>query len=161
MTAPTKLLLALAVPFYALDQATKWWVVKHIEFNADPEPVIENFFYLCHWGNTGAAFSMFHNNNAAFIVLSIAALIGLVVAYCRDAFKDTPSRVGVGLLVGGILGNLSDRIIHGHVVDFLLFNLHVRYANPWPAFNVADSCICVAAGLFILGSFKKTPDPSA
>jgi signal peptidase II len=82
-------------------------------------------------------------------------LIGLVFFYLRGAFDDRPSRWGVALLLAGILGNLTDRLIHGHVVDFLLFNLHVRFADPWPAFNVADACICTATGLFILAALLQ------
>ena len=55
--------------------------------------------------------------------------------------------------MGGILGNVTDRLWHGYVVDFLSFNLHIRYADPFATFNVADSCICVAVGLFLLASF--------
>jgi signal peptidase II len=150
-----KFLLMLALPLYALDQLTKWWVVRYIEFRVEVRPVIDDFFYLCHWDNTGSAFGLFKNFNAGFIVISVIALIALVVFHRRGAFRDAPSRWGVGLLLGGILGNLTDRLVHGHVVDFLLFDLHVRYANPWPAFNVADSCICVAAGLFILSSIRE------
>jgi signal peptidase II len=148
-----KLLLALALPAYALDQATKWWIMSTMELGGDVRPVIPDFFYLCHWSNTGAAFGSFHNSNGFFTALSLVALVALVVFYRRNAFPDTLSRWGVGLLLGGSLGNVTDRLLHGHVVDFLLFDLHVRFANPWPAFNVADACICVAAGLFILGSF--------
>jgi signal peptidase II len=64
-------------------------------------------------------------------------------------------RIGWALLLAGILGNLTDRLWHGSVVDFLLFDLHVPYAHPWPAFNVADSCIFVAAALFIWQSFRE------
>jgi signal peptidase II len=149
-----KLLLSLALPAYALDQATKWWIYQTIELNSEPRAIVPDFFYLCHWANTGAAFGSFKDSNLFFILLSTAALIGLLVFYFRKAFVDAPSRWGVGLLVGGILGNVTDRLIHHHVIDFLLFDLHVRFANPWPAFNVADACICTAAGLFILGSFK-------
>jgi signal peptidase II len=149
-----KLLLALALPAYAFDQATKWWVVRTLELNGELREVIPDYFYLCHWANTGAAFSMFKGQNTAFIALSTLAFAGLLVAYLRGVFQDAPSRWGVGLLLGGILGNVTDRIVHGHVVDFLLVDLHVRFANPWPAFNVADACICVAAGLFVLGAFR-------
>ncbi|MDB6152853.1 MAG: lipoprotein signal peptidase [Chthoniobacteraceae bacterium] len=154
-----KLLLSLALPLYTLDQATKWWVFKNLPFEGEPQIVIPDYFYLCHWGNTGAAFSSFHNSNTAFMVLSMVALIGLVTFYVRGAFVDQPSRIAVGLLLGGILGNLTDRIIHGHVIDFLLVDLHVRFAHPWPAFNVADACICTAAGLFILTSFRAEKKP--
>ncbi|MES2569304.1 MAG: signal peptidase II [Verrucomicrobiota bacterium] len=149
-----KLLLSLALPLYALDQLTKWWVIKNLPFEGNPEPVIPDFFYLCHWANTGAAFGSFHNSNTAFMILSLVALVAIVFFYLRGAFTDKPSRWAAGLLLGGILGNVTDRILHGHVVDFLLVDLHVRFANPWPAFNVADACICIAAGLFILSSFQ-------
>jgi signal peptidase II len=138
-------------------------VVDHSQDGARQpvEEVIPNFFYLCHWANTGAAFGSFKDSNMFFIGLSLVALIGVLVFAARGAFADRPSRWGVALLVGGILGNLTDRIIHGHVVDFLLFDLHVRFANPWPAFNVADSCICIAAGLFIIAPFAKGDTASA
>jgi signal peptidase II len=156
-----KLLLAIALPLYALDQVTKWWVVAHFSPYDDPHPVIENFFYLCHWQNTGAAFSIGTGNNWFFVVLSAVTLAGLVAFYLRGAFRDLLSRVAVALLVAGILGNLTDRLRFEHVVDFLLFDLHVRFANPWPAFNVADSCIFVATGCFICASFLESRKPAA
>ncbi len=146
-----KFLASIALPLYALDQATKWWIVRHLELH-DQRTVIADFFDLVYWSNTGAAFSAFTGQNTFFIVISTVALIALVYFYLRGAFKDRPSRWAVALLTAGILGNLTDRLAHGHVVDFLLFNLHVRYADPWPAFNVADSCICVATGLFIIAA---------
>ena len=145
-------LLAAVLPFYLLDQATKWWIA--LNFAPFEERVVTpGFFSLVNWQNTGAAFSMGTGNNTFFIALSIAAFIGLVVFYRRGAFPDACSRWAVVLLLAGVLGNLTDRIAHGHVVDFLLFDLHVRFANPFAAFNIADSCICIAVGLFILGSF--------
>lgn len=156
-------LLAAVLPFYLLDQATKWWIVKNF-FPLEERIVSPGFFSLVNWQNTGAAFSMGTGNNGFFIALSVAAFIGLVVFYRRGAFPDAASRWAVMLLLSGILGNLTDRIAHGHVVDFLLFDLHIRYAHPFPAFNVADSCITGAVILFILGSFagqKKEPATGA
>ena len=155
-----KLLLALSLPIYALDQATKWWILgKSGGVIGWFEPVIPGYFDLCYLANTGAAFSAFAGNNTPFIVISLVALVGLFIATIRRAFPDRLSQCGVGLLVGGILGNLTDRILHGHVVDFLLFDLHVWPANPWPAFNVADSAICIAVGVFLIASIlaPKTP----
>jgi signal peptidase II len=137
----------IGLPLYLLDQATKWWIVRTMELDGPLHEVIPNFFYLCHWANTGAAFGSFKDSNTFFIILSVVTLIGLLFFAARGAFSDALSRLGVALLIPGILGNLTDRLIHGHVVDFLLFDLHVRFANPWPAFNVADSCICIAAGV--------------
>ena len=155
-----KLLPAIALPLFALDQFTKWWVVKNLAPSDDPRPVIENFFYLCHWQNTGAAFSVGTGNNWFFVALSAVTLVALLIFYARGVFKDLLSRIGVALLVAGILGNLTDRLRFHHVVDFLLFDLHVRFANPWPAFNVADSCIFVATACFIIASLRESRKPS-
>lgn len=146
--------LLLALPLYALDQATKWWVVQNLEFNSI-QPVIPGFFDLVYFGNTGAAFGSFKDSNLFFIALSIATFIGLLVAWARGAFREPLNRWGVGLLMGGILGNVTDRFLHSHVVDFLLFDLHIPFANPWPAFNVADSCICIAVGLFLIAAYRE------
>jgi signal peptidase II len=156
-----KYILALALPLYVLDQATKWWIVRTMPFEGPDREVISNFFYLCHWGNTGAAFGSFKDSNLFFVILSLVTLVGLLFFTKRGAFPDRLSLTGVGLLIGGILGNVTDRLIHGHVVDFLLFDLHVRFANPWPAFNVADSCICIAAGIFIITAFRGDQKPAA
>ena len=148
-------LAAIALPLYLLDQTTKWWIIRTLDQQSEPQAVVPNFFYLCHWTNTGAAFGSFKDSNSFFIALSLLTLSALVFFYLRGKFRDAFSRWGVALLVAGILGNVTDRFLHGHVVDFLLFDLHVPLANPWPAFNIADSCICIAAGLFIIGSFRE------
>lgn len=147
-----KFLFWISLPLYALDQLSKWLVVTNIEFESS-RTVIPGFFDLVYWGNTGAAFSTFTNSNPAFIVLAIVTL-GILAAFSlKGAFRDTITRSALALLVAGIAGNLTDRLVHHHVVDFLLFDLHVPYAHPWPAFNVADSCICTAAALFVIHSF--------
>ena len=149
-----KILPAIALPIFILDQATKWWILgKSGGVIGWQENVVPDFFDLCYLANTGAAFSSFHDNNRAFIFIALAALAGIVIAAWRGAFPDRLSRIGIGLLVGGILGNVTDRVLHGHVVDFLLFDLHVRFADPWPAFNVADSAIFCAVGVFLLAGF--------
>ena len=148
-----KTLLAVSLPLYALDQVTKYLVWSHIH-GGEFIPVIPGWFDLVHVGNTGAAWGMMHNSNGFFAGLSLVALVVLGVLYRQNAFADPLARAGFLLLVPGILGNLTDRLAHGHVVDFLSFDLHVPGANPWPSFNVADSCICVAVGLFLLGSLR-------
>jgi len=146
--------LSVVIFFYALDQLTKWLVAQRIELGSG-FPVIPGFFDLVYLTNTGAAFSAFSNNNAFFIALSAVVLVVLAFFYKRGSFTGTLLSTALSLLVAGILGNLTDRILHRHVIDFLLFDLHVKFANPWPAFNVADSCICVAAVLFAISSFRE------
>jgi len=138
--------------FYALDQATKWLVIRGLAFDSE-RVVIPGFFTLVYWVNTGAAFSSFSQKNGVFILLSALTLIVLAVFAIRGAFQHGATRLAICLLSAGVLGNLTDRIHHHHVVDFLLFNLHVPFANPWPAFNVADSCICVAAGILVVSAW--------
>ena len=140
--------------FYALDQATKWLVIRALPFDSE-RVVIPGFFTLVYWVNTGAAFSSFSQKNGMFILLSAVTLLVLAVFAIRGGFQHASTRLAICLLSAGVLGNLTDRIHHHHVVDFLLFYLHVPFANPWPAFNVADSCICIAAGILVLSSWLE------
>ncbi len=146
-----RLIPSVTLPLFALDQITKAAVLRTIRPD-ETVVVIPGFFSLVQLHNTGAAFSMLSGRNGFFIALSVAALIALAVFARRGAFGDAWLRLGAALLGAGILGNLTDRILHGHVIDFLLFDLHVPFANPWPAFNVADSCISVAAAIFVIRS---------
>jgi len=151
-----KFLLSIALPMLALDQATKWAILSVSDHDTYwVHTVIPGFFDLVYLQNTGAAFSIGSGNNTFFVVLSLVTLIGLLIAWVKNVFVDKPSRWAIALLVGGILGNVTDRIIHKHVVDFLSFDLHVPMASPWPAFNVADSCIFIAAGLLIIAAIKE------
>src|SRR5262249_23737698 len=129
--AAMKIFFYLTLPFYLLDQLSKNLVLRFIDQD-HPHELIPGFFSLVHVTNTGAAFGSFRNNNLFFIVLSLVALIIVTGLLLRPGPSDPWRRVALGLLLAGILGNLTDRLLHGHVIDFLLFNLHVRFANPWP-----------------------------
>ena len=149
-----KFILFFSLPLYALDQWTKQLVLQNIG-PEEPRVVISNFFHLVNITNTGAAFGSFRNNNTFFIVISFIALLIVVTLLVRRHARNIWRDLSLALLLAGILGNLTDRLLYGHVIDFLLFNLHIRYADPWPAFNVADSCISIAVVLFIIHSFTK------
>ena len=156
-----KYLIFLGLPLFALDQLTKWLVRQYIPYGAEI-PIIPGFFSLVHASNTGAAFSMFTGNNFFFIGLASVALAVIAFLLIRDPRTRTPSqrltnitKISLGLLAAGIFGNLTDRILRGAVTDFLHFYVR-EYA--WPSFNVADSCICIAAGLLIVASFQKGKD---
>ena len=147
-----KFILFLSLPLYALDQLTKRWILRSIS-PYDARNVVPDFFNLVNVPNTGAAFGSFKGNNTFFVVISLIALVVVTVLLVRHRRSDLWREVSLALLLAGILGNLTDRLLYGHVIDFLLFNLHIRYADPWPAFNVADSCISIAVVLFIIHSF--------
>jgi signal peptidase II len=147
-----KYILFISLPLYALDQWTKQLVLRFVSPD-EPRIVISNFFHLVNVTNTGAAFGSFKNNNTFFIAISAIALVVVVTLLVRRRSRDILRDVSLALLLAGVLGNLTDRLLYGHVIDFLLFDLHIRFAHPWPAFNVADSCISIAVVLFVVHSF--------
>ncbi len=138
-----------------LDQATKIWVKLRIPYGAWRPPeaieVIRDFFYITHVGNTGAAWSILSGRSV--LLASIAALTLVAIFFWRKALglKDRLVQVSFGLLIGGIVGNLIDRIVYKHVVDFI--DLHFG-SYIYPTFNVADSAICVGVGLYMWHSFR-------
>jgi signal peptidase II len=153
-----KFLLLITIPLILLDQLTKWLVQVNIPYGAEV-PIIPGFFSLVHVSNTGAAFSIFQGNNLFFIALAVTALLVVLFWLVRDdLIKNREQKLQVGakvalcLFAAGITGNLLDRILKGSVVDFLHFYIQ-QYA--WPSFNIADSCICIAAALFALMSFRR------
>jgi signal peptidase II len=156
-----RLLLLLSLPLYILDQWSKHWIVQHIDRDTEHWVVVENFFTIHHVANTGIAFGQFNGgqySNYIFGAIALSALALITWLYRKGMFPGAISRTAIALLVAGVCGNFTDRILHGYVVDFLSFNLHVRFANPWPSFNVADSCVVVAALLLALASFKEAPE---
>ena len=149
-----KFILFLSFPLYALDQLTKQMVLRFVSPD-EPRILIADFFSLVNVTNTGAAFGSFRGNNTFFIAISSVALVVVLGLLLRARTRDRWRDLSLALLLAGIVGNLTDRLLYGHVIDFLLFDLHVPYAHPRPAFNVADSCISVAVVLFILHSFRS------
>lgn len=149
-----RLMLAAGVVFI-LDQLSKLLVEKMIPINSHSE-ILSGFFALVHWGNTGAAWSLFTGQN---ILLGWFGLLSLGFIYFFRRFLEFShplGQIGMGLMMGGITGNLVDRFFRGHVVDFLYFFIYTRSGKElgYPAFNIADIGICVGVGiLFILGIF--------
>ncbi|HEV8542682.1 MAG TPA: signal peptidase II [Verrucomicrobiae bacterium] len=147
----------LAAVIVLCDQLTKRLVLHTLSYGRDERVVVDGFFKFVHWGNTGAAWSMFHGNNELLAIVSLVAL--LVLFIYRDHF-DTRTRLGqisLGLIFGGIIGNLIDRLFRKHVIDFLYFYLQQRDGREigFPAFNVADTAICTGVGLLFLLSWKQ------
>lgn len=181
MTFP-KLLIFLTLPLYLLDQVTKFWTVAKLPPPWSPEPleipVIQNVFHLVRVHNQGVAFG-FGNGTAwapvVFMVVPILALTMIRIFWKKGVFAHPLSKIAVALLLCGIFGNLTDRLVQGflldefksaglwsrlaqgYVVDFISIKLPLydklvpSSRGWWPAFNVADSCIFVAAFLLFLG----------
>jgi signal peptidase II len=147
-------LIALAV--LALDQATKLLVLRLLGPTQE-RVVVEGFFRFVHWGNTGAAWSLFRDQNDLLAIVSIVALLGLFLWRRHFHIPSALGQISLGLIFGGIAGNLMDRLRYHQVIDFLRFYLNRRSGQEigFPAFNMADSAICVGVGLLILISWKQ------
>ncbi len=152
----------IALFIIALDQLTKGLVLSLLGYTQE-KVVIPGFFKLVHWQNTGAAWSLFRGNNQ---LLAVVALIALVVLYLSRHHFDSRTilgQVSFGLIFGGIVGNLIDRLWRGHVIDFLYFYLQQRGGGEigFPAFNVADSAICTGVGLVFLLTWRNEREEKA
>jgi len=150
-------LIALAV--YIADQLTKLVVVNTIDYT-DQRMVLDGFFKFVHWGNTGAAWSMLYGNNQILALISLVAFVVLLATHRSFSPHTSLGQLALGLVLGGILGNLTDRLLPGrqHVVDFLYFYLYRRGGGEvgFPAFNVADSALCIGVGLLFLILWPRT-----
>jgi signal peptidase II len=161
--AATRRIFTLAAVILVLDQFTKWLVLRDI-VEGDEHVIIPGFFNLAHRVNTGAAWSMFTGNNA---VLAAVALIALVALFLSRRHFNADRLIGqfaFGLIFGGIIGNLTDRLLPGRhaVVDFLHFYMQRRGSyEPYdfPAFNVADSAICTGVALIFLINWRADHAP--
>jgi signal peptidase II len=141
-----------------LDQLSKAWLAATLPFGTYGEPgaipVIRNFFYIVHVGNTGAAWSMFSGRSVLLALLAAATLVAIFLWRQALGLRDRMTQICFGLLCGGIAGNLVDRLQHGYVVDFI--DLHFG-SYVYPTFNVADAGICVGVGLYLIHSLRQ-PD---
>jgi signal peptidase II len=135
--------------------ATRIALYSHIQ-------IIPGFFRLTHTENTGAAFSLFadspaHWKTAALIAFSVVATLIVAGLLWKQARALTVTGIALSLILGGAAGNLWDRAVSGHVVDFLLF--YVKQYQ-WPVFNLADSSIVVGAGLLVIEILFSRPGSS-
>jgi signal peptidase II len=145
-TLQNGLLLALLV--IVLDQLTKWLVLAPFDLANNPTAVTSFFNLVLVW-NRGVSFGMFNNAGAAgpWILTGLAVLVVCGLLYWLRQAVGWVTVTGLGLVIGGALGNVIDRIRFGAVVDFLDFHMAGYH---WPAFNVADAAICVGAGMLLL-----------
>ena len=154
---------ALAALIVVLDQLTKWLVLDYFE-NRHPREELTGFLNLVLVFNKGAAFSLFAQaagwQTPMLVAFALAAAVIVSVLIVRNPARGMLC-LGLALILGGALGNLVDRVRFGHVVDFLDFH---ALGWHWPAFNVADSAICVGAVILILEGFvhheKRAGAPS-
>lgn len=146
----------VGVLLFAADQITKDMIADRLPFGSYGKfahiEVIPGFFNLVHVGNTGAAWSMFTGQSLWLAGLALVTLAAMFWWRRTLGLQYTAAQPAFGLLVGGILGNLVDRLLHGHVIDFLDFHFG---GYVFPTFNVADSGICVGVFWYVLWSLRQ------
>ena len=152
-------LLGLVFAVVAVDQLTKAWVTSSLGLGQSL-PLISGLMHFTLVRNTGMAFGLLSGADVPFkavlvSLLSVAAM-GAVTYYALKSPQDENlTRIGLTFILGGALGNIIDRIRLGYVVDFV----DVFYRDThWPAFNAADTCICIGVGLLLLDSFRRRDD---
>jgi signal peptidase II len=138
-----------------LDQLSKFYIDRTFALYQSLE-VVENFFHITYLRNPGAAFGMLADHSIRrpfFITVSLLASGG-ILWYLRSKVsgRDHWQQLALGLIFSGAIGNLIDRVRLGEVIDFL--DVH-WYQHHWPAFNVADSAICVGVAMLLLQSFRE------
>ena len=133
----------------ALDQWTKRLVEANLGLYETwtPIPALKGWFEIHYITNTGAAFGLFQNGNLFFIGVAIVVAIVVLSYYWRLPGGQWLLRLGLGLQLGGAVGNLIDRLLHGYVIDFVSVHWGPHY---FPAFNVADSAISVGAACLLI-----------
>jgi signal peptidase II len=151
----THLQVFLFLTIIFLDQLSKY-LVRTRMFPGQSVKIF-SFLDLTYLTNTGVAFSMFQGANLFFIFFSLAVLTGIIIWYNRS-LKDMGGvlSLAVLLIVSGAFGNLIDRVVHGHVIDFVDVSLGSFH---WPSFNVADSCITIGGIILFLSLFGKDHVP--
>jgi len=154
--ASNRRILIIILAVVLLDQATKQIVLRFLS-SGQEKVVIDGFFRFVYWGNTGAAWSLFRGRNAP---LALVAVVALVILFLNRRHFDPHTLLGqvaLGLVFGGIIGNLVDRLTVRHVIDFIYFYLPQRPGGEigFPAFNVADSAICTGVGLILIVTWRS------
>lgn len=139
-------LLAIIVGVIGLDQLTKWLAVIYLKGEAS-FPLWKDVLHFTYAENTGMAFSLFSGENERwiFMLFSTVAIVGILVYLIFWRPESRWMQVSLAMIVGGGIGNMIDRVLLGYVVDFIDFTL-IDFA----IFNVADSFVCVGAGILIV-----------
>lgn len=155
MSTKYKILFIVTPLIFILDQLSKWVIITNIKIG-DGFSVIQNYFDIVHVTNTGAAFGMLAGAASSFRVpffylISAIAVIIIAVMLIKLPKDDKLLALVFSLILGGVAGNITDRLRFGAVTDFLSVHIHDLY---WPAFNIADSAITVSMFLLIWSLFR-------
>ena len=147
-----KRVFILATIVFLLDQLSKYIVSKYISIGTSIK-VIKDFFYIKYINNSGASFGILSNGRWFLITVSVLSII-IIINYIKNT-KNKFELTGFGLLLGGIFGNLLDRVVFGEVKDFLDFYI---FKYDYPVFNFADICIVIGIIIVLIAMIKGEKD---
>lgn len=153
--------LLFVLPCYLIDQVTKWLILTHLRIG-EAITILPGYFEILHVRNTGAAFGLLQNipesyRTIFFFCITVVACAAIVAIFRQSKDDSVLLKVILCLILAGALGNLTDRLIHKEVVDFL--NVHIRHLH-WPTFNIADTYISIGMlGLLIYTFLNPQPKP--
>ena len=158
LKTPNRRIAAIALVVFAFDQITKYFVLQLLG-KGQEKVIIDGFFKFVHWGNTGAAWSLFRGNNELLAIIALVALLVLFLSRHHFDSRTLLGQIAFGLIFGGIAGNLTDRLLPSRreVIDFIYFYVKQRSGGEigFPAFNVADSGICIGVALVFWITWKS------
>lgn len=141
----------IAIVTVIVDQLTKWLIVKYMKLG-ESIPVIDGFLSITSHRNRGAAWGILEGQMAFFVIITVLVIVGIVYYMKSFASQSKVYGWGLGLLLGGAIGNFIDRLFRGEVVDFVDT---IIFGYDFPIFNVADSALCIGVGLIIFQMFKE------
>ncbi|MBA7511417.1 Lipoprotein signal peptidase [subsurface metagenome] len=133
----------------SVDQFSKYIIRQKMSL-AESIPIIKSVFHITYVENRGIAFGLFPQGSSLFIVISLIIILGIIFFERKKVIKSLKERFCLGLILGGALGNLIDRLRFGFVIDFLDFRI-------WPVFNLADSGVCIGGILMVFFLLRKRP----
>jgi signal peptidase II len=149
--------LLVVVTGLVLDQISKILALRAIA-EGQSLPLIPDVLHFTHGRNTGAAFSLFSGHPGAILVLTAAAVVALTFWWWKTrATASTGLLWALALILVGAVGNLIDRVALGYVRDFIDVRPELPVVGHWAVFNVADMCICVGVGLYLIGEWRRKP----
>lgn len=133
----------------SVDQFSKYIIRQKMSL-AESIPIIKSVFHITYVENRGIAFGLFPQGSSLFIVISLIIILVIIFFERKKVIKSLKERFCLGLILGGALGNLIDRLRFGFVIDFLDFRI-------WPVFNLADSGVCIGGILMVFFLLRKRP----
>jgi signal peptidase II len=132
-----------------VDRVTKIFIEQRFGVPYGPRQIVDHVLFLTVTRNAGAAFGLFQNFTAGFLLISAIVIVAILIYYWRIPASDWSARIGLALVFGGAIANAYDRGVQGSVIDFI-------QVPHWPIFNVADSAISVGVAVLVIGSFVRS-----